>query len=76
MRALSPTSGCSASFPICADSDRSVRLAWSERRWRCREVQCSSKTWTEESAVAPARLLLTARAGLEVTRQVNELARR
>jgi transposase len=54
---------------------RPVRLVWSKRRWRCREVLCPSKTWTEESNAAPARLLLTARAGMEVTRQVGELAR-
>lgn len=54
---------------------RPVRLAWHKRRWRCRELLCEAKTWTEESAAAPARLLLTARAGMEMTRQVGELAR-
>lgn len=54
---------------------RPVRLAWHKRRWRCREPRCPAKTWTEESSSAPARLLLTARAGMEVTRQVGELAR-
>lgn len=54
---------------------RPVRLAWQKRRWRCREQLCSAKTWTEEGEAAPARLLLTQRAGMEVTRQVGELAR-
>lgn len=54
---------------------RPVRLAWSKRRSRCREALCTSKTWTEQSPAAPARLLQTARAGMEVTRQVGELAR-
>ena len=54
---------------------RPVRFAWHKRRWRCREALCPAKTWSEESSAAPARLLLTARAGMEVTRQVGELAR-
>lgn len=54
---------------------RPVRLVWHKRRWRCRERACPAKTWTEESDAARPRLLLTTRAGMEVTRQVGELAR-
>lgn len=54
---------------------RPVRLIWLKRRWRCREQRCQAKTWTEESPSIPPRLLFTARAGIEVTRQVGELAR-
>lgn len=54
---------------------RPVRLVWRKRRWRCREPWCGNRTWTEESEAARPRLLMTARAGREVTRQVGELAR-
>jgi hypothetical protein len=46
-----------------------------KRRWRCREVDCSAKTWTETSEYVPPRVVLTVRAGREATRQVGELAR-
>jgi hypothetical protein len=48
---------------------------WSKRRWRCREVECPVKTWTERSVHVPPRALLTCRAGIEACRQVGELAR-
>ena len=54
---------------------RPVRLVWRKRRWRCRESWCGNRTWTEECESARPRLLMTARAGVEVTRQVGELAR-
>ena len=28
---------------------RPARLVWSKRRWRCRELECPVKTWTERS---------------------------
>jgi transposase len=54
---------------------RPVRLVWVKRRWRCGEVLCPVKTWTEVSPAAMARQLITWRAGLEACRQVGELAR-
>lgn len=54
---------------------RPVRLVWRKRRWRCPEPWCGNRTWTEECEAARPRLLMTARAGVEVTRQVGELAR-
>jgi len=43
---------------------RPARLVWSKRRWRCRDVDCPVKTWTERSAHVPARAVLTCRAGM------------
>jgi transposase len=54
---------------------RPARLVWSKRRWRCRELECPVKTWTERSPHVPSRALLTFRAGVEACRQVGELAR-
>ncbi len=54
---------------------RPARLVWSKRRWRCREVECPVKTWTERSVHVPPRALLTCRVGIEACRQVGELAR-
>ena len=54
---------------------RPARLVWSKRRWRCRELECPAKTWTERSVHVPPRALLTCRAGIEACRQVGELAR-
>ena len=54
---------------------RPTRLVWRKRRWRCREVLCATKTWTEVSPAAITRQLITWRAGLEACRQVGELAR-
>ena len=31
---------------------RPVRLVWVKRRWRCRELDCPAKTWTEVSPEA------------------------
>lgn len=54
---------------------RPVRLRVSKRRWRCPELDCETKTLTEQHAELPARHLLTHRAGFEAARQVGELAR-
>jgi transposase len=54
---------------------RPARLVWSKRRWRCRELACPAKTWTERSVHVPPRAVLTCRAGIEAGRQVGELAR-
>lgn len=54
---------------------RPAHLVWSKRRWSCFEPDCDAKTWTETSQHIPSRTLLTLRAGIEVTRQVGQLAR-
>jgi transposase len=54
---------------------RPARLVWLKRRWRCRQVDCEARTWTEQVAHVPARAVITVRAGAEATRQVGELAR-
>lgn len=54
---------------------RPARLVWRKRRWRCVEVDCEAKTWTETSEQFSARALLTRRAGVEACRQVGENAR-
>ena len=54
---------------------RPARLVWLKRRWRCKEVSCPARTWTEQAPEAvPPRGLLTVRAGMEATRLVGELA--
>jgi transposase len=54
---------------------RPSRLVWRKRRWRCSEDACEAKTWTERSEHVDAQVVITARAGMEVCRQVGELAR-
>ncbi len=54
---------------------RPVRLVWWKRRWRCRRVECPSRTWTETSGHVSARTVLTRRAGWEMCRQVGANAR-
>lgn len=54
---------------------RPARLVWNKRRWRCRENACAAKTWTESSQHFDAQRIITRRAGMEVCRQVGELAR-
>ena len=54
---------------------RPVRLVWIKRRWRCVDVDCSAKTWTEASEHVGAQVVLTRRGGAEACRQVGELAR-
>jgi transposase len=54
---------------------RPARLVWHKRRWRCRDSDCSAKTWTERSPHISSRVLLTQRAGAEACRQVGECAR-
>ncbi len=51
------------------------RLVWIKRRWRCVDVDCSAKTWTEASEHVGAQVVLTRRGGVEASRQVGELAR-
>jgi transposase len=54
---------------------RPVRLVWIKRRWRCVEVDCEAKTWTEHSLDFDAQAVLTRRAGAEAFRQVGAEAR-
>ena len=54
---------------------RPARLVWIKRRWRCVEVDCDARTWTEGSEHVDAQAVLTRRAGAEACRQVGEEAR-
>jgi transposase len=54
---------------------RPAHLVVSKRRWRCRRKGCAAKTWTERIDGVVTRQVLTARAGVEVTRQVGQLCR-
>jgi transposase len=54
---------------------RPVRLVWIKRRWRCVDVDCEAKTWTERSLDFDAQAVLTRRAGAEACRQVGQEAR-
>ena len=54
---------------------RAVRLDVRRRRWRCRELLCATKTWTEDVEQLDATAVLTRRAGAEVCRQVGQQAR-
>lgn len=54
---------------------RAARLVWRKRRWRCIDVDCEAKTWTETSEHISARTVLTRRAGWEACRQVGANAR-
>jgi transposase len=54
---------------------RPVRLVWRKRRWRCRELSCEARTWTETDEAMAGRVLLTRRAGVEVTVMVGRDAR-
>lgn len=55
--------------------ERAVRLDVWCRRWRCREVLCVTKTWTEDVEALDATAVLTRRAGAEACRQVGQQAR-
>jgi len=54
---------------------RPARLVWRKRRWRCTDVDCPAKTWTESSGEVSSRTVLTRRAGVEACRQVGMNAR-
>lgn len=54
---------------------RPARLTWIKRRWRCVEVDCEAKTWTEHSDLIDVQAVLTRRAGAEACRQVGQDAR-
>jgi transposase len=48
-----------------------VRLVWAKRIWRCPEVDCAAKTWSEESDEIAPRAVLTERARAEICRRVG-----
>lgn len=54
---------------------RPARLVWIKRRWRCVDVDCDTKTWTEYSRHVDTQAVMTRRAGAEACRQVGENAR-
>ena len=54
---------------------RPARLRIWKRRWRCRELLCSAKTWTEPLEFLDAQVVLARRTGAEACRRVGELAR-
>ena len=55
---------------------RPVRLWWRKRRWMCADPSCGVGSFVEQdSSVAPARGLLTSRAGRWATWQVGRLGR-
>ncbi|HEY3477295.1 MAG TPA: ISL3 family transposase [Streptomyces sp.] len=51
---------------------RPVTLIWVKRVWRCAELRCSVRTWTEASEHIVARASLTERARAEACRRVGE----
>lgn len=54
---------------------RPTVLVWRKRRWRCREPDCDTKTWSEQiDGIAP-RAALTDRARTEIARRIGEEAR-
>jgi transposase len=52
---------------------RPTWLRWTKRRRRCREPECSERTWTEISSAFSPRCSLTDRAGLERVGEVRQL---
>ena len=48
-----------------------VTVVWAKRIWRCREVDCSVKTWSELSDEIAPRAVLTERARAEIARRVG-----
>jgi transposase len=51
---------------------RPVLLWWRKRIWRCRELACRVRTWTEQAAAIRARAVLTQRARAEACRRVGK----
>ena len=52
---------------------RPVTLVWVKRVWRCHELRCSRRTWTETSSAIRPRASWTERARAEACRRVGEL---
>jgi transposase len=51
---------------------RPVVLGWRKRLWRCRELACGVRTWTEQAAAIRPRAVLTQRARAEACRRVGK----
>jgi transposase len=51
---------------------RPVVLGWRKRIWRCRELGCGVRTWTEQTAAIRPRAVLTQRARAEACRRVGK----
>jgi transposase len=51
---------------------RPVVLVWRKRLWRCRELACSVRTWTERTPAIRPRAVLTERARAEACRRVGK----
>jgi transposase len=51
---------------------RPVVLAWCKRLWRCGELACGVRTWTEQVAAIRPRAVLTERARAEACRRVGK----
>lgn len=55
---------------------RPTRLVWHKHRWRCPNVTCAAGSWTgEDPRIAPARAVMTDRAGRWSCEQVGRLGR-
>jgi transposase len=55
---------------------RPARLVWHKHRWRCPAPECAIESWTgDEPRIAPARAVMTDRAGRWCTEQVGRLGR-
>ena len=48
-----------------------VTLVWAKRIWRCPEVDCAAKTWSETSEEIAARAVLSEQARAEIARRVG-----
>jgi transposase len=51
---------------------RPVVLCWRKRLWRCRELACGVRTWTERAPAIGPRAVLTERARAEACRRVGK----
>jgi transposase len=51
---------------------RPVVLCWRKRIWRCREMACAARTWTERVTAIRPRAVLTQRARVEACRRVGK----
>jgi transposase len=54
---------------------RRTRLRWRKRVWRCRELPCARRTWTERSEAIRPRRSLTERARRAACRRVGKEGR-
>src|SRR5918994_671522 len=52
-------------------ADRPVVVVWAKRLWRCSELACSARTWSEESDEIAPRAVLTERARAEICWRVG-----